>query len=97
MPFDIIFDNYLQQNGHYAATHKPKYRKPTVIIVNKFRRMFFYPQVLHYLCIIILRTMLLEVLHTSPRQWKHDAGRSITTVLPVNGKASYSKKGFYKQ
>lgn len=41
--------------------------------------------------------MLLEVLHTSPRQWKHDAGRSITTVLPVNGKASYSKKGFYKQ
>ena len=37
MPFDIIFDNCLQQNGHYAATHKSKYRKPTAIIVNKFR------------------------------------------------------------
>ena len=41
--------------------------------------------------------MLLEVLHTSLRQWKHGAERSITTVLPVNGKASCSKKGFYKQ
>ena len=41
--------------------------------------------------------MLLEVLHTSPRQCKHGVGRHITTVLPVNGKASYSKKEFYKQ
>lgn len=41
--------------------------------------------------------MLLEVLHTSPRQWKHGAGRCITTVLPVNGKVYCSKKDFYKQ
>lgn len=35
--------------------------------------------------------MLLEVLHTSPRQWKHDAGKSFTTVLPVNGEVYCSK------
>ena len=27
MPFDIIFDNCLQQNGHYAATPKPQIQK----------------------------------------------------------------------
>lgn len=41
--------------------------------------------------------MLQEVLHTSPRQWKYDAGKSITTVLPANGKVCCSKKDFYKQ
>ena len=41
--------------------------------------------------------MLLEVLHTSPRQWKHGAERRITTVLPANGKVCCSKKDSYKQ